>query len=44
MCIYCILLYFYFNYDKLIKELEVSSNPEVGHYFERAWAAVFGPN
>ena len=26
----------------LLKELEVSSNPEVGHYFERAWVAVFG--
>ena len=30
-------------YEDLIKELEVSSNPEVGHYFERAWGAVFGP-
>jgi Protein of unknown function (DUF3431) len=30
-------------YMDLIKELEVSSNPEVGHYFERAWGAVFGP-
>jgi hypothetical protein len=29
-------------YENLIKELEVSSNPEVGHYFERAWVAVFG--
>jgi hypothetical protein len=29
-------------YEKLIKQLEVSSNPEVGHYFERAWVAVFG--
>jgi hypothetical protein len=29
-------------YNNLIKELEVSSNPEVGHYFERAWVAVFG--
>jgi hypothetical protein len=29
-------------YEQLIKELEVSSNPEVGHYFERAWVAVFG--
>lgn len=28
-------------YMELIKDLEVSSNPEVGHYFERAWAAVF---
>lgn len=30
-------------YEDLIKELEVSSNPEVGHYFERAWGAVFSP-
>ena len=30
-------------YENMIKELEVSSNPEVGHYYERAWAAVFGP-
>ena len=30
-------------YQQLIQELEVSSNPEVGHYFERAWGAVFGP-
>jgi len=29
-------------YENLIKELNVSSNPEVGHYFERAWVAVFG--
>ena len=31
------------RYENLIKELETSSNPEVGHYFERAWAAVFHP-
>lgn len=30
-------------YKNLIKELEVSSNLEVGHYFERAWGAIFGP-
>jgi hypothetical protein len=30
-------------YENLIKELEVSSSPEVVHYFERAWGAVFGP-
>jgi len=29
-------------YKKLLKEIGVSSNPEVGHYFERAWVAVFG--
>ena len=30
-------------YEKLIKQLEGHSNPEVGHYFERAWVAVFHP-
>lgn len=30
-------------YKKIIKELENSSNPETGHYFERAWFAVFYP-
>jgi hypothetical protein len=30
-------------YEKLEKQLTVSSNPEVGHYFERAWGAVFYP-
>ena len=30
-------------YEVLIKELEVSSNPEVGHYYERSWAAIFHP-
>uniref|UniRef100_A0A6C0JKE2 DUF3431 domain-containing protein n=1 Tax=viral metagenome TaxID=1070528 RepID=A0A6C0JKE2_9ZZZZ len=30
-------------YEKLIKYLENSSNPECGHYFERAWYAVFYP-
>jgi len=30
-------------YKDLIKELEQSSSPEVGHYFERAWEAVFYP-
>jgi hypothetical protein len=30
-------------YENLIKDLETSSNPEAGHFFERAWAAVFHP-
>jgi len=30
-------------YAKLMKELEGHPNPEVGHYFERAWLAVFHP-
>ena len=31
------------RYTKLVKELSVHSNPEVGHYTERAWASIFGP-
>lgn len=31
------------RYKTLIKQLQVSSNPETGHYFERSWEAVFGP-
>lgn len=30
-------------YERLIKELEGHSNPEVGHYLERSWVAVFDP-
>ena len=30
-------------YKDLIKDLDNSSNPEAGHYFERAWEAVFYP-
>jgi hypothetical protein len=30
-------------YQQFIKELEGHSNPEVGHYFERAWVAIFHP-
>jgi hypothetical protein len=30
-------------YENLIKELEKTSNPEVGHYFERSWNAIFYP-
>jgi hypothetical protein len=30
-------------YQKFLEELEGHSNPEVGHYLERAWVAVFGP-
>jgi hypothetical protein len=29
-------------YKDLIKELEFT-NPEVGHYFERSWIAIFKP-
>jgi hypothetical protein len=31
------------SYRKLIKYLDGHSNPEAGHYFERAWLAVFHP-
>jgi len=30
-------------YEKLIEELSYDSNPEVGHYFERSWCAIFHP-
>jgi len=30
-------------YQKLIDDFPDHSNPEVGHYFERAWVAVFHP-
>lgn len=30
-------------YENLISELNNSPNPEVGHYFERSWNAVFYP-
>jgi len=31
------------RYQKLLYGLSLHSNPEVGHYFERAWGAVFHP-
>jgi len=30
-------------YQTLVNDFGKSSNPEVGHYFERSWVAVFGP-
>jgi hypothetical protein len=30
-------------YEKLMTELETHNNPEVGHYLERSWYAVFYP-
>lgn len=30
-------------YEKLLSQLSTSSNPEVGHYIERSWAAIFHP-
>ena len=38
-----ILQYPLIYYNNLITELKFSSNPEVGHYFERSWEAVFYP-
>ncbi len=31
------------RYIQLENELSISSNPEVGHYIERAWGTIFGP-
>lgn len=31
------------RYKKLLAAVERHSNPEVGHYIERAWAAIFHP-
>lgn len=31
------------RYQKLLAGVERHSNPEVGHYIERAWAAIFHP-
>ena len=30
-------------YQHFLNELQVGSNPEVGHYIERAWSAIFYP-
>jgi Protein of unknown function (DUF3431) len=30
-------------YENFLTELDGHTNPEVGHYFERAWAAIFHP-
>lgn len=38
-----ILQHSHLYYQSLINEFGNSSNPEVGHYFERSWAAIFGP-
>ena len=31
------------RYQKLIKYVDSSSNPEAGHYMERSWGAIFHP-
>ena len=31
------------RYQNILSQLEVHSNPEVGHYVERSWAAIFWP-
>jgi hypothetical protein len=38
-----ILKYPIFRYNKLVKQLSTHSNPEVGHYVERSWSAIFYP-
>jgi hypothetical protein len=30
-------------YEQFLNELSVGSNPEVGHYVERSWQAIFNP-
>jgi hypothetical protein len=30
-------------YQHFLNELQIGSNPEVGHYIERAWSAIFYP-
>jgi hypothetical protein len=30
-------------YEKFLNQLSTSSNPEVGHYIERSWCAIFHP-
>lgn len=30
-------------YEPLLNDLGIHRNPEVGHYVERAWAAIFWP-
>lgn len=31
------------KYEKFMKDLENSSNPELGHYYERSWEGIFYP-
>jgi hypothetical protein len=38
-----ILKYNIRRYIRLLDEVSVHSNPEVGHYIERSWAAIFHP-
>jgi hypothetical protein len=38
-----ILRYKKIKYQKLLEQLSMHSNPEVGHYIERSWAAIFYP-
>lgn len=32
-----------YRYEKLLDQLEFNSNPEVGHFIERSWGAIFYP-
>jgi len=38
-----VIKYPIFRYNKLVKQLSTHSNPEVGHYVERSWSAIFYP-
>jgi hypothetical protein len=31
------------RYERLLSQLEIGSNPEVGHYIERSWGSIFFP-
>jgi hypothetical protein len=32
-----------YRYEKLLQQVEMHSNPEVGHYIERSWGTIFYP-
>ena len=32
-----------YRYEKLLQQVEIHSNPEVGHYIERSWGTIFYP-
>ena len=38
-----VIAYPLYRYEKLLNQLDVHSNPEVGHYIERSWGAIFYP-
>lgn len=38
-----IIQYPRYRYEKLVQQLEVNFHPEVGHFIERSWGAIFYP-